>query len=211
MSKARSPEVTEGQILLFSTLFFKLAYNSGTRRATAPRKANSIALLMLFCQHVLDLIWSKSTVWPLELKLQKTFFLRIFFFCYNFWLSEGTTSTLNLPASCWSCQDASNELEFDIKRSFWKLMSSWPDRKSSYCRSVDLYSHPKHIYGVFSVLSGVYQKLLPKNCWWPFMTLATWRGVTGLNIPTQVVRSPCKCFEWFSSKRGAFHFFHIGL
>ena len=51
------------------------------------------------------------------------------------------------------------------------------------------------IYGVFIALAGLYQKLYPKktagDLLWPEITLATWRGVTGHNIPTQVVKSTC--------------------
>ena len=33
-----------------------------------------------------------------------------------------------------------------------------------------LYGRSEHIYGVLIALAGLYQKLLPKNWWWPFMT-----------------------------------------
>ena len=43
-------------------------------------------------------------------------------------------------------------------------------------------------YGGFIALAGLWQKLLSKktvdDLSWPEMTLATWRGVTGRNIPT---------------------------
>ena len=51
-----------------------------------------------------------------------------------------------------------------------------------------------HTYGVFIALAGLYQKLLPENCWWllcPEMTFTTWRGVTGRNISTQGVKTTC--------------------
>ena len=55
-------------------------------------------------------------------------------------------------------------MEFDL-RSMW-----WPDRKRSYCISIDPYRLPEHIYCVFIALACLCRMLLPKNCWWPFMT-----------------------------------------
>ena len=69
---------------------------------------------------------------------------------------------------------------------------TWSER--SCCISVDPYGWPEHIYGVFIALTGLYKKLLPKNCWWPFMTwnyLSDMARVTGRNIPTQGVKSTC--------------------
>ena len=99
--------------------------------------------------------------------------MNVFFYkkiCNNFLLSEGTA--FKLPASYFSSWDTSNELSFDLKRSFWKFdvrLSSWPDPKKPCCISVDLYGRREHIYGVFIALAGFYQKVLSKN-WWPFMT-----------------------------------------
>ena len=56
-------------------------------------------------------------------------------------------------------------------RKFDVRSRSWPDRKRSCCISVDPYDRSDHIYGVLiAALAGLYQKWLPKNCWWPFMT-----------------------------------------
>ena len=66
--------------------------------------------------------------------------------------------------------------------SFWKVdlrSRSWPDRKRSCCILVDPYGRPEHICGVFIALAGLYQKLLPKNCWWPFMTWNDFGDMTG--------------------------------
>ena len=112
------------------------------------------------------------------------------FFCDNFWLCKDTT--LLLPASCFSCQDASNGIWFDLERSCWKFdlrSRSWPDPKRLCCMSGDPYHRPEHIYGVFIAVAGLYQTLLPKNCWWPSMT---WNDLDGHNIPTQGVNSTCK-------------------
>ena len=123
-------------------------------------------------------------------------------FCNSFWLSKDTEFIL--PACSilflflrrieWTI----NTLTYRyLKRSFWKFglrSRSWPDRKRSCCISVDPYGRPEHIYGVFIALAGLYQKLLPKSAGdlsWPEMTLATWRWVTGRNIPTQDVKSTC--------------------
>ena len=74
-------------------------------------------------------------------KVKKAVFAENVFFCNKFWLSRG--STFILPASCFSCREASIELYLTLK-------------------------------GDLKV-----------------MTLATWRGVTGRNIPTQDVKSSC--------------------
>ena len=116
-----------------------------------------------------------------------------------------------LTASCSTCRDASNELSFDIKRSPWKF-----DRRSrSWCISVDPYRRPEHICDILIVLACLYQKLLAKNCWWPFKT---WnelgdirRGNSFHNIPTQGVNSNCNSmFESvsnsFISKEALFNF-----
>ena len=42
-------------------------------------------------------------------------------------------------------------------------------------QSVDPYRLSEHIYHVFITLAGLYQNLLPKNCWLPFMTWMTLR------------------------------------
>ena len=63
---------------------------------------------------------------------------------------------------------------------------------------------PEHIYGVFIALAGLYKKLLPKTAGdlsLPEVTLATWRGVTGRNIPIQGVKSTCiPMFESVSNR-----------
>ena len=128
-------------------------------------KAHSIALLKFFCYYNLrfDL---RSTVWAPESKSYKiAFFFSKKTFHNNFWLSEETT--LILPVSYFSSWDASNELYFDLKRSFWKFdlrssHDSWPDRKRSCCISVDPYGRPEHIYGIFMARTGLYPKLLPR-------------------------------------------------
>ena len=77
-------------------------------------------------------------------------------------------------------------MKFDLRS------RSWLDRKRSCCISVDPYGRPERIYSVLIALAGLYQKLLPKgDLSWSEMTLATWRGVTGRNIPTQDVKSTC--------------------
>ena len=57
----------------------------------------------------------------------------------------------------------------DLKRSS-RISVSWPNLKRSSCISVDPYRPSKYIYGIFIALACLYQNLLPKNCWWPFMT-----------------------------------------
>ena len=104
-----------------------------------------------------------------------TLFVKNVFFYNNLWLNKDTTFILS--ASCSSCQDASNGLWFDLKRSCWKFdlrSRSWPDRKShvayqSYRRP---YRRPEHDYGFCIALAFLYQKLLTcrNNCWWLFMT-----------------------------------------
>ena len=106
----------------------------------------------------------------------------------------------------------------DLKRSFWKFYPrsrSSPDRKSSYYISIDSLRQSEHIQCVFITLSRLYEKLLPKDCWWPFMT---WNdlGDTRRGLWPQFSHSGCQCYlqtndweclEWLSSKRGASQFF----
>ena len=47
-SKVRSPELTKGQILPFSTIFYESAHNSGPEEIQRPGKAHTIAILTLF-------------------------------------------------------------------------------------------------------------------------------------------------------------------
>ena len=77
---------------------------------------------------------------------------------------------------------------------FFDLRSrSWPVRKRSCCISVDPCGRPEHICGVFIALALVssknYCRKTASELFWPEMTFATWRGITGRNIPTQGVNS----------------------
>ena len=137
--KVKSPEVIKDRILPFSTFFYKSSHNPGTKRAKAPRKAHSTTLLTLFRQGIRRFdLW--STVGPLESKnsqnscfYEKCFSEKVFLSTKKF-TQKGTT--LILSASCFSCQDASNELSFDLKTSCWKFdlkSRSWPDPKRSCC------------------------------------------------------------------------------
>ena len=138
-------------------------------------KRHSIALLTLFRTGSLkfDL---RSVVWSPESRNSKNNFLSASNFC---------------------CRGAPNEqLSFDLKKSFWKFdvvkVVTWPEKDRvayQWIRIVRL-----NTTMVFSSLAGLYQKLLPKNCWWPSspeMTFATWWGVTGRNIPNQGVKFIC--------------------
>ena len=75
-----------------------------------------------------------------------------------------------------------------------KVMT-WPERSS--CISVDPHRRPKHIYGVFIALAGLYQKIFPKNCWWPSMT---WNDLGDMTRGhrTQYSDSGCKVYiQWW--------------
>ena len=153
-----------------STIFNKSTHSSKTNKATALRKSS-------FDSPINALIILSDLTYLQRFCLQGAttakivdFFLKPFV-CNNFWLKPCTNFIL--PASCFSRQDASHELSFALERSCWKFdlrSRSWPDPKRSCCISVDPHRRPEHSYGVFIALSGLYQKLFPKNCWWPSMT-----------------------------------------
>ena len=102
-------------------------------------------------------------------------------------------------------------------------LRSWPDRKRSCCISVDPYGRPEHIYGVFIALVGLYQKLLPKSCWLPFVTwndLKIWRHGEGslvaifrLRVSSLPVTRCSRAFRmsFFQKRRLSFFAFHFLL
>ena len=165
--RSRSPKVKFCRFQHFSSNL----HNSGTRRARAPRKSafdNSFNALSLACPH----IWPKiNGLGSREQKPKIVFFWRKRFFCNNFWVSKDTAFIL--LASYFSFWDVSNELYFDLKRSFGKFdlrSRSWPYRERSCCISVNPYGRHEHIYSVFIALAGLSKVIAEKNCWWTFMT-----------------------------------------
>ena len=88
----------KGQIWPISTFFDKLAHSSGTRRDTVLRNSSfdrSFNVLLQACLHISPNVNGLAAI---EQKLSKD-------------------TTFILPASCFSFQDASNDILFDLKRS----------------------------------------------------------------------------------------------
>ena len=131
----------------FLNIFFKSAHNSGTRRATCRGKAHLVASLTPFCLRALisDL---RLFFWPPASKNAKMAVKKI---GNNVWLSKGRPFIF--PASCFSCQNASNGPLFNAKRKCWKFDQRWwwPDRKGSCCISGDPHRPPEHIHGFSSL------------------------------------------------------------
>ena len=145
----------------------------------------------------------------------------------NFWPSKDTIFILTTSRS--SCQDASNELYIDLKRSCWKydLRSwLWPDRKSQKVMlhiSRSVWSAWTQLW-CFHRFSLSLSKVTAEKLLMTFhdlkteVTSGTWGRVTGRNFPMQCIKSTCypmfeiwECFECFSSKRGGFQFSAIDL
>ena len=72
-----------------------------------------------------------------------------------------------------------------------------------------------NMYGVFIALADLYQKLLSKNCWCPFMiwndlgdmARGHWSQYSDSGWQFYLYPDVWKRFEWFSTKRDAFHLF----
>ena len=218
----RSPEVTKGQILPFSTFFYKSAHNLGTWRATTPRKSafdsyfNAVSSLC-------------SQIWPMinglasrEQKLKNSRFAKKVFYINTF----DSVKIRISPCQHRICFLETRQKNYNVtlighfenltSRSF--QVRSWSDRKRSCCISVDPYGRLEHIYGVLIALAGLYQ-ILPKNCWRPFMT---WNdlGDMARGHWSQYSGSGCQVYQWpdvksvlngFLPKEAAFHFLPIDL